>query len=50
MIARKVCLFPLDNLSPTAARIPSWLLLMGNSSDTKRTAVTAEALKGARRG
>jgi hypothetical protein len=50
MIARNVCLFPLDNLSPAAARIQSWMLLMGNSSDTKRTCIARQFAKGAQRG
>jgi hypothetical protein len=50
MIARNVCLFPLDNLSPAAPPIQSWMLLMGNSSDTKRTCSAGQFAKGAQRG
>jgi 2-phosphoglycerate kinase len=50
MIARKVCLFPPDNFSPVAARIQSWILLMGSSSGISRTCIAAEVLKGAQRG
>jgi hypothetical protein len=39
MIPRKVCLFPLDNLTPAAARIQSWMLLVGNRSEIKHTCI-----------
>jgi hypothetical protein len=50
MIARNVCLFPPDNISPAAARIQPRMLLMGNSSDTKRTCIAGQFAKGTQRG
>jgi hypothetical protein len=50
MIARKVCLFPLDNISPAPARIQSWMLLMGSGCGSNRNCIAAEVLNGAFRG
>jgi hypothetical protein len=50
MIARQVCLFPLNNLSPAAACIQSWMLLFGNNSGTHRTCIAGQFVKGAQRG
>jgi hypothetical protein len=50
MIARQVCLFPQNYLSPAAARIQSWMLLYGSNSGADRTYIKGQFAKGAQRG
>jgi hypothetical protein len=47
MIPRKVSPFPLDNLGPAAARIQSWMLLVGNRSEIKDRCIGGQFAKAA---